>query len=62
MTKAEAEKQFRETVLPVIKQKFEQDGRPDYPARREGWNNWTDALCKEGTITTNQYSNWANPF
>ena len=34
----------------------------DIVAKREAWNNFTDALCKEGYITTKQYNNWSNPF
>jgi len=34
----------------------------DAIARREEWNNWTDMLCKDGTITDDQYNNWDNPF
>lgn len=30
--------------------------------KREEWNNFTDALCKEGYISDSQYNNWSNPF
>ena len=36
--------------------------RGDYIWRREAWNNYTDALCKDGLITVKQYETWANPF
>ena len=37
--------------------------RPDdVIAKREAWNNYTDALCKEGLITNQQYDSWTNPF
>jgi len=28
----------------------------------EAWNDFTDALCKQGTITEKQYDTWSNPF
>lgn len=34
----------------------------DVIAKREAWNNYTDALCKDGVITESQYNNWTNPF
>ena len=34
----------------------------DDTMHREAWNNWTDALCKDGRITTEQYEEWDNPF
>ena len=36
--------------------------RGDTIAKRESWNNFTDALCKGGDITLKQYENWSNPF
>lgn len=36
--------------------------RDDVIAKRESWNNYTDALCKDGEITLKQYENWSNPF
>jgi len=55
MTKAQALQDFRYYIKPFIK-------RGDAIAAREAWNNWTDALCKEGAITLNQYENWGQPF
>ena len=52
---------FEENVLPYIQQQFEQDGEPDYCARSEEWNNWTDMLCKNGDISDWQYENWSHP-
>ncbi len=46
---------FRETVLPLLP-------KGDKPALREAWNNYTDALCKNGVITQFQYDTWTNPF
>ena len=34
----------------------------DKSALREAWNNFTDALCKGGCITQQQYDEWLNPF
>jgi hypothetical protein len=59
MTKKEALSIFKEEVLPTIIKKY---GKDDVPARCEGWNDFTDYLCKDGQITTKQYSAWVNPF
>lgn len=58
MTKNEAVEQFKREVLPAVAAKY---GRGDRPALAEAWNNWTDALCKEGRITERQYSTWTHP-
>ena len=34
----------------------------DRPMRDEAWNNFTDALCKDGRITARQYDRWVHPF
>ena len=44
--------------LPVIQERYEQDGIPDIPARCEAWNNCTDSLCKDEQISDWQYENW----
>ena len=61
MTRHEAEEIWRSEYLPAIKAWFESDGIPDYPARRESWNNFTDWLCKSRKITQKQYDTWAHP-
>jgi hypothetical protein len=61
MTKREAERYFKGHILPSVKECYELDGQPDYPARREAWNNYTDALCKDGQITPRQYETWVHP-
>jgi len=33
----------------------------DEPMRREEWNNFTDALCKDNRITKKQYNKWVIP-
>jgi len=62
MTRKETIAEFRQTILPEVRKQYEADGRVDTIARREAWNNWTDALCKDGRITTRQYETWSNPF
>ena len=57
MTKAEALRDFR-----IIYKTFTNYRRGDVIAKRTEWNDYTDALCKEGLITLNQYENWGNPF
>jgi len=42
---------FTHTALPAVKAKYEQDGQPDIPARREEWSNHIDYLNKSGRIT-----------
>jgi hypothetical protein len=61
VNKKQAVVEFKEYWLPVIKEEYEQDGVPDYPARSEAWNNYTDMLCKDGQITDWQYTNWKLP-
>ena len=54
-TKKQALKEFREFYLTAIP-------KNDIIAKREAWNNFTDALCKERVISSRQYNNWTNPF
>ena len=60
MTKVEAIQLFRF----IYKIKAEQLGyrRGDDIAKRTEWNDYTDALCKDGLITEKQYENWGQPF
>lgn len=62
MKKEHALNAFKETILPWIKEMYEQDGKVDHVARRTAWNDYTDMLCKDGLITENQYDTWTNPF
>jgi len=62
MTKKRVQKEFEDSVLPFIKDTFENDGKVDHNARAQAWNDFTDSLCKDGTITQNQYSTWSNPY
>ena len=61
MTWEQACRQFEDWHMPVIKRAFEQDGVPDWPARSEAWNNWTDHLCKNKEISDWQNENWSHP-
>ena len=61
MTFADACEYFTTEILPLVQEQYEQDGVPDWPARGETWNNWTDALCKNGEISEWQYANWSHP-
>jgi hypothetical protein len=61
-TKADVLRDFRENILPLIRKRYESDGRVDKPARREEWNNYVDALQKDGMITRHQADTWDNPF
>ena len=59
MTWEQACEQFASEILPHMQTIYEQDGVPDWPARSETWNNWTDSLCKGGQISDWQYENWS---
>ena len=61
MTKAQAVAEFKEYVMPAVRKAYEQDGRMDRVARREEWNNFTDGLCKDRSITMHQYETWTHP-
>jgi hypothetical protein len=61
MTKKEAERDFKENILPWLKNRYERDGKKDAIARMEAWSTFTDELCKEGRITSKQYNNWSVP-
>ena len=55
---------FIECYAPVIVQEEQKNGftrYADLPMRRESWNNYTDALCKDGEISDWQYENWTHP-
>ena len=61
MLHSEASKFFEYEILPTVRFAYERDGIPDWPARREAWNDWTDSLCKDGIISEWQYNNWSHP-
>ena len=53
---------FRREVLPHIRSQYEQDRRLDRPARREAWNNFTDALRRDRLISAHAYDTWTCPW
>ncbi len=57
MTKAEALRDFK-----ILYKTFTNYRKGDLVAKRTEWNDFTDALCKQGLIATNQYINWHQPF
>ena len=61
MTFDQACEQFTDCLLPMIKEQYEQDGIPDWPARRECWNNWPDSLACDEQISDWQVHNWGHP-
>ena len=61
MTFAQACETFTLEILPMIQEAHEQDGQPDWPARREAWNNWTDSLACDEQISDWQVHNWGHP-
>lgn len=60
MTKSEAFAEFRAQVLPSIVARYERDGVPDKPARREAWNNHVDSLIREGVLPE-RAEHWTHP-
>tara|TARA_Y100000034_G_scaffold125489_1_gene175100 strand:- start:602 stop:826 length:225 start_codon:yes stop_codon:yes gene_type:complete len=61
MLHATAVEYFENEIMPQIRHiEADQSGGPDWPLRCETWNNWTDALCKNGEISDWQYENWSH--
>ena len=52
---------FEADILPMVKEHYEQDGIPDWPARSEAWVNWIDSECKARQLSDWQYENWTHP-
>lgn len=50
---------FEMEIAPLVRQEY---GADDYIALREEFNNWTDALCKDGQITEEMYEDMDNPY
>ena len=59
MTKKDAYALFMQDMYPLVVAKY---GRDDRVAIREKWNNYVDALNKDGEVTDKQAYNWSNPF
>ena len=58
MTKNEFVASFRREILPAII--HNEINGPDYPARRQAWNDTIDALIKDG-ILPERAGNWQKP-
>jgi len=59
MMKKDAYALFMQDMYPLVVAKY---GRDDRVAIREKWNNYVDALNKDGEVTDKQAYNWSNPF
>ena len=59
MTKVEAVKVFRTLFSNLLATKGK---NRDQPAIDQAWNDWTDSLCKDNSITAKQYESWTHPF
>ena len=57
----DAEITFTEMILPVIRAKYEDDGIPDWPARREAWCNFIDHMNKINLVTDQNANDWPHP-
>lgn len=61
MTKVEAVQKFKEVVLPLIKEQYEQCGQRDLLERQAAWDDFTDFLWRGEEITLQQYDIWTYP-
>ena len=61
ITYERAVQMFIDHELPDIQNAYEQDGIPDYIARREHWFNWVDWMNRSGEISDWQAANWSVP-
>lgn len=56
------EAEFKTYYMPAIyRREAETTGHTDEPLRCEEWNNYTDALCKEGRVTDAYYNEAEHP-
>ena len=46
---------FDEDIAPLV---IAQYGEDDEPAMNEAFNNWTDGLCKDGSLHESQYNDY----
>lgn len=51
----ELSERFDADIAPLI---IAQYGEDDQPAMNEGFNNWSDSLCKDGEIHPEQYNQY----
>ncbi len=61
MTKKEVVAEFKETILPGIKETEKVRGYRDLPMRSEAWSNFVDTLYNDGKVTDSQAFNWSQP-
>ena len=61
MSREKAIQVFIDHELPDIEIAYEQDGIPDYIARREHWHNWLDWMCRSNEINYDQAKDWDIP-
>lgn len=59
-TKKQVLEQFKELWKEAVEHNPKLKG--DSIAKREAFNNYVDALNKDGLVTDNQAFNWNNPF
>lgn len=57
----EFEQYFRKEILPDIQSTFEKSGRPDYPRRRQEWNDLIDALTRSSMLPSKAVD-WVSPW
>ena len=58
MTKNDFTRYFRSEILPAII--HNEINGPDYPARRQAWNDTIDSMIKDGTLP-NRAGDWIKP-
>lgn len=70
MTYKQAEQEFCKEMLPSLKQQEAQwaGGGPwkprmkDFSLRSQAWNDYTDGLMKDRSISRKQYDRWVSPY
>ena len=60
-TRNQAIEEFKQTELPFVEIKYEQDGIPDLIARREAWHDFVNWLHENQEISDWQANNWTIP-
>jgi hypothetical protein len=60
LTKPQWEEYFKHNVLPGVEDRYERDGIPDRPARREAWNDSVDAAIKADALPESA-GDWKHP-
>jgi len=63
MTKKQALKEFREDIMPIIRENERQyTNTPDISLRRQEWGYFVESLYRDQRISKRQVYNWDNPF